>query len=62
MLLMTGMGLALGNWASFLVMAVSTIAAYSYRVAVEERALTATLGEPYRDYMQRTKRFIPFVV
>ena len=31
------------------------------RVRVEEKALLATLGEPYRAYMARTKRFIPFV-
>ena len=30
-----------------------------YRVAVEERALLATLGDPYAAYLRRTKRFIP---
>ena len=35
---------------------------YLYRMRVEERALVAGLGEPYLDYMQRTKRLIPFVV
>jgi len=38
------------------------IVVYGYRVAVEERALVATLGDAYREYMRRTKRFIPFVV
>jgi protein-S-isoprenylcysteine O-methyltransferase Ste14 len=35
---------------------------YAYRIAVEERALARSLGEPYRSYMRRTKRLIPFLV
>jgi Putative protein-S-isoprenylcysteine methyltransferase len=35
---------------------------YLYRVRVEESALVTGLGESYRQYMQRTKRFIPFVI
>jgi protein-S-isoprenylcysteine O-methyltransferase Ste14 len=62
MLIMTGVGLALGNWGSLLVLVPATTAAYAYRVVVEERALTAVQGEKYREYMRRTKRFIPFVV
>jgi len=61
-LLFTGIGLALGNWASLLTLVVSVIVVYGYRVTVEERALVATLGDTYREYMRRTKRFIPFVV
>jgi len=34
----------------------------AYRISVEEEALTVGLGQPYRDYMQRTKRLIPFVL
>ena len=59
---MTGIGLALGNWVSLLVLVLSTMTLYTYRVIVEERALIAVLGEAYRGYMRRTKRFIPFVV
>ncbi|TME98622.1 MAG: isoprenylcysteine carboxylmethyltransferase family protein, partial [Chloroflexi bacterium] len=33
----------------------------AYRISGEEEALTVGLGQPYRDYMQRTKRLIPFV-
>jgi protein-S-isoprenylcysteine O-methyltransferase Ste14 len=32
-----------------------------YRILVEEAALQAALGQPYRDYMRRTRRLIPFV-
>jgi protein-S-isoprenylcysteine O-methyltransferase Ste14 len=61
-LLLAGMALALGNWISLAVILIAVPPAYVYRVHVEERALLSTLGEPYRAYMQRTKRFIPMVV
>jgi protein-S-isoprenylcysteine O-methyltransferase Ste14 len=35
--------------------------AFLYRVNVEERALAAVIGDPYRSYTQRTKRFVPFL-
>jgi protein-S-isoprenylcysteine O-methyltransferase Ste14 len=34
---------------------------YTYRVRVEERALLAAIGEPYRRFMQTRKRFVPFL-
>jgi protein-S-isoprenylcysteine O-methyltransferase Ste14 len=61
-LIMGGIGLALTNWLSLLVMIAMSVVVYGYRVRVEERALVQTLGEPYRDYMRRTKRFVPFVL
>ena len=60
-LLNTGVGIALGSWASAGIQAVASFAAYSYRIAVEERALLATIGEPYRQFMSTRKRLIPFV-
>ena len=56
-----GVGLALGNWLSLIVILVAGLIGYSYRVMVEERILLAALGDPYREYMKHTKRFIPFV-
>ena len=35
---------------------------FAYRIAVEEKALASGLGQPYRDYMRRTKRLIPFIL
>jgi protein-S-isoprenylcysteine O-methyltransferase Ste14 len=61
MLLFAGSMLALANWMSVAVVLAGAILAYSYRIHVEERALLQTLGEPYRAYMQRTKRFVPKV-
>jgi protein-S-isoprenylcysteine O-methyltransferase Ste14 len=57
-----GIGVALGNWASIALLVIEPCLLYGYRARVEERALIATLGEPYRTCMARTKRFIPFVV
>ena len=36
-------------------------AAYAYRIRLEEKVLLQGLGSPYRDYVQRTWRLIPFV-
>lgn len=41
---------------------VVAVAGYANRIRVEERVLAHELGEPYRQYMRRTKRLIPFVV
>ena len=38
------------------------IAGYAYRIRIEERALIEGLGEPYRAYMRRTRRLIPFLL
>lgn len=39
-----------------------TLAGYFYRIRIEERVLARELGEPYRQYMKRTRRLIPFIV
>ena len=54
-------GLAAGNWASVGVLLLSWLIVYAYRVTIEERTMVAVLGEPYRAYMERTRRFLPFV-
>ena len=60
-LMNTGMGLALGSWASTAVLALASFAVYSYRIAVEERILLAVVGEPYREFMRTRRRLIPFI-
>jgi protein-S-isoprenylcysteine O-methyltransferase len=62
MMMFIGIGLALGNWFSFILLTIATIATYGYRVVIEERALLDAIGEPYRSYMKETKRFVPYVV
>ncbi|HUK33147.1 MAG TPA: isoprenylcysteine carboxylmethyltransferase family protein [Vicinamibacterales bacterium] len=62
MLLFGGIGLSLTNWLSLAVAVIPPAVAYAYRISVEERALVATLGPAYADYMRRTKRLVPFLV
>ncbi len=62
LLTILGLGAALGNWFSLATVMLAAIIGYSYRIYVEERALVESLGDPYREYMQRTKRIIPFVI
>jgi len=61
-LMFIGIGLALCSWISLAILFFAHCHLYGRRVAVEERALLDTLGTPYRDYMSRTRRFIPFVI
>jgi len=60
-LMNTGIGLALGSWASAAVLALAALAVYSYRIAVEERTLLAVVGEPYQEFIRTRRRLIPFV-
>jgi len=61
LLLNIGFGLALGNWASLALVALGAFAVYSYRIAVEERALLTVIGAPYREFMATRRRLIPFI-
>ncbi len=56
-----GIGLCLGNWLSIAIFIFEIAIVYSKRIQAEEKALLETIGEPYREYMNRTKRFIPFI-
>ncbi len=56
---MLGVGVATSNWLSLLSLLICVFAGHLYRVGVEERALAQTIGQPYVEYMRRTKRFIP---
>lgn len=61
-LLFLGFGFGLASWLSVAILLLVNVYVYSRRVAVEERVLVDTIGEPYREYMRRTKRFIPGLV
>ena len=54
-----GFGFALGSWLGAGAATAIALAAFSYRVHVEERALLEAFGEDYRAYMHRTGRFLP---
>jgi len=56
-----GLGLLLGNWLSLVLATLPTLVGFTIRLLGEERVLSVELGEPYRDYMGRTKRLVPGV-
>jgi protein-S-isoprenylcysteine O-methyltransferase Ste14 len=56
-----GLGLALGNWAALAILLVVPTGGLVFRIRVEERALLAALGEPYRRFMASRARLIPGV-
>ena len=49
------------NWLT-LACFVLALPGFAYRIRVEEAALAGALGQPYRDYMRRTKRLVPFLI
>lgn len=57
-----GIGLAFVSGLSLLIFLLMIWFVYSRRISAEEKALLEVIGEPYRIYMENTKRFIPFVV
>ena len=61
LLAFVGLGLSLCNWAALLVILLPIGAAFVHRMNVEEAALFSALGPRYADYMERTKRLVPFV-
>jgi len=56
-----GLGIALGNWLSLVLLLVPTWWVFQRRMTIEERALSQALGIDYTDYIARTKRLIPSV-
>ncbi|MCA1004280.1 isoprenylcysteine carboxylmethyltransferase family protein [Rhodococcus hoagii] len=56
-----GFTIAYTNWLAPLTV-LGLAAAYVVRIPHEEHVLVEGLGEPYRQYMRRTRRLIPFVL
>jgi protein-S-isoprenylcysteine O-methyltransferase Ste14 len=61
LLTMLGIGLAVTNWASLVSLLICTFVGHLYRVNVEEKALVQAIGQPYVQYIQHTRRFIPWI-
>jgi len=59
LLCLLGLGLALQNWISLIILLVVPLAAIRYRISVEEQVLVDHFGEQYAEYCRRTKRLIP---
>jgi len=59
LLFFVGMGLALTNWASLLVLALLPAVGLLVRIRSEEQALLAGLGEDYRRFAATRRRLFP---
>lgn len=60
-LLITGVGIGLGNAVGLAVMEAVVFWGINRRIAVEERELVRSLGKNYQIYMGKTKKIIPFL-
>jgi protein-S-isoprenylcysteine O-methyltransferase len=56
-----GLGVCLRNGAALAVLVIPVLVVFLRRMRIEEEALLAAFGEPYRDYMRCTWRLIPFI-
>ena len=54
-----GFGCCLQNWLSILFLTVPIIAAFLWRIRIEEAALLEAIGDDYADYMRRTDCLVP---
>ena len=56
-----GLGLAVQSYVALVAGLILGGSLVVYRIRIEEGFMAAELGEPYRNYMARTKRLLPFV-
>jgi protein-S-isoprenylcysteine O-methyltransferase Ste14 len=56
-----GLGIALDDWLSLLVLSLLPLTGILVRIRYEESVLLAALGDDYRDYASRTSRLVPGV-
>ena len=56
-----GLGLTLGNWISLLIIFLPVLAAFLYRIKIEETVLSNNFKEEYLSYKKRTKKLIPYL-
>jgi len=56
---MAGVGIALENWLSVLIMLVVPALVFTIRIRVEEAKLVAALGEEYQNYARQTGGLVP---
>lgn len=61
LLLCCGFGMALQNWLSLACAVGLPLAAYVYRIHVEEKMLVGSLGSDYVEYQKHTKKLVPWV-
>ena len=60
-LIFSGVGLAMGNWVSFLAAGLATFLGYVFRIHIEELALAERFGAEFEARKKRTWAIVPFV-
>ncbi len=61
LLCLNGIALASGNGATLIASLLSTSAAYSYRIKVEDEMLVGSLGPAYAEYRRQVRALLPFL-
>ena len=59
LLVLNGIALASGNWITLSASLVATLAAYTYRIKVEDEMLVAGLGDSYAQYRREVGALVP---
>lgn len=59
LLTLNGIALASGNWVVLLASLIATLAAYTYRIRVEDKMLVVALGDPYAEYQRQVRPLLP---
>ena len=62
LLTLIGLGLAWLSWGAVIAILIVNGCILTYRISVEEKVLITNLGNPYIEYMKKTKRIIPYVL
>jgi protein-S-isoprenylcysteine O-methyltransferase len=62
LLIWVGLPLALSNWLSATLVTILMAVAYRTRIRAEEAMLLEAFGDEYLHYMERTARFLPFIL
>lgn len=62
LLTLLGIGLCFGNWIALALLILGPLMAYSYRIAVEEKALRLRFGPQYDAFARKRWRLIPFLL
>ena len=61
LLIITGLALLMNNALSFIIILPAAFYAINYRIAIEEKVLSAEFGEQYLDYKLNTRKIIPLL-
>jgi len=61
LMILAGIGFSMNSILNMLIIIIPCFLALSFRISVEEAALTDNFGEQYRNYKRRVARLIPWV-